>query len=222
MKFLHLYEDVLPAHALPVYLPAGPRALYLREGSAAFSFDDYSQSIEEGGGITGAGEMTIHAGDRETRLWRWELTDPSIPDNDVCLRSAPSATSALKLKMELALDSRFSWLMRLDRVSFPAGGVAWTHLHQGPGIRICRNGSITIDTEGESREYGPDEAWAEKGTAPVFAPTTREDPTTFIRCFLLPKHNKGTSSIRIVLPEDRRKENTQKYHVFSERIVTTV
>lgn len=49
--------------------------------------------------------------------------------------------------------------MRCDRVDFPAGGEALTHVHQGPGIRCRLSGTIRIDAEGQSHSYGPGGAW---------------------------------------------------------------
>ncbi|SFO03629.1 hypothetical protein [Mycetocola miduiensis] len=219
---LMLHEDVLPAHGQPVYLPRGTRAIFVREGSVHLDDDIASQYLSSAHGMVTTGELTIRAGASGARLWRWDLVEPAFADLPQTLRSAPATTSELKLKAAYDLDPRFTWLMRLDSVTFPAGGTAWTHQHQGPGIRICRDGEITIDTEGASSTYGPGEAWSEKGVVPVLAPTTPETSTTFIRCFLLPAHNRGASSFRVVLPEDRDKPNTQKYHVFSERVLSPV
>lgn len=219
---LLLHEDVLPPNAQSVYLPAGDRAIYLREGSAHFDTDTATQHLANAHGIVTSGQLTIRAGAEGARLWRWELVDPGFADRTHTLRSAPTASSQLTLQAQFDLDPRFTWLMRLDSVTFPPGGTAWTHQHQGPGIRICLNGEITIETEGRTSTYGPGEAWSEKGVIPVLAPTTPDESTTFIRCFLLPAHNRGTSSFRVVRPEDRAKPNTQSYHIFSERILDPV
>ncbi|MCU1408935.1 MAG: hypothetical protein JWM23_1015 [Microbacteriaceae bacterium] len=222
---MFLYEDVLPAGTLPVYLPAAPRAIYVRDGGAHFDSDDYSQYIDDGNGITTDGQLTIRVGATDTTLWRWELAggvNGSVDDRDRAFRSAPGTTSQEKLQADLDLDPAFRWLIRLDSVHFPPGGTAWTHMHQGPGVRICLDGEITIETDGASNVYGPGQAWAEKGVLPVLAPTTSESSTTFIRCFVLPQHTRGVSSFRTVLPEDRKKPNTQSYHIFSERFIGPV
>jgi hypothetical protein len=41
----------------------------------------------------------------------------------------------------------------------------------------------------------------------------------FVRCFVLPRAVIGSSSIRIVRPEDRAKPNTQSYRILAERIM---
>jgi quercetin dioxygenase-like cupin family protein len=219
---MFLYEDVLPAGALPVYLPAAPRGIYVKAGGAHFVSDEHTQYLDDGNGITTDGQLTIRAGATETTLWRWELVAGADGPRDRALRAAPSTTSREKLHADLDLDPGFRWLIRLDSVTFPPGGTAWTHMHQGPGVRICLDGEITIDTDAAASVYGPGEAWAEKGVVPVLAPTTSASSTTFIRCFMLPQHNRGVSSFRTVLPEDREKPNTQSYHIFSERLIDPV
>ncbi|MFD0851181.1 hypothetical protein ACFQ07_03065, partial [Actinomadura adrarensis] len=169
-------------------------------------------------GWTGGGELALLGGAEDARVWRWELL-PDQRDGDGTLRSAPHTKSHLLLEREVELDPGFTWLMRCDRVSFPPGGTAWTHVHQGPGIRCCLGGEITIETEGITTVSGPGEAWFERGTSPVLAPTTEHAATTFIRCFLLPRALLGRSSLRYVWPEDADKPKTQRYHVFSERVM---
>ena len=41
------------------------------------------------------------------------------------------------------------WLMRHDRIDFPAGGIAYRHTHPGPGIRYLLSGSVRIESGGE-------------------------------------------------------------------------
>ncbi len=148
---------------------------------------------------------------------RWEVARDD--GGDGLLRGAPHCTSAAKLAAEIDLDPGFGWLMRCDKVSFPKGGIAYTHIHQGPGIRCCLEGRIRIETQGQSHSYGPGEAWFENGSDPVLAPTSEETETTFVRCFILPRGNKGRSSIRYVLREDAAKPKSQRYRVLGERFI---
>jgi len=220
LRTLFLFEDRLPAGSPSVYLPRGDRAVFVRFGSANFVFDTFSQFLWDSSGMTSTDELTIVADEQDVVLWRWELaTGQESAEESYLLRSAPGVATELKLSMTCDLDDRYTWLMRLDTVTFPPGGIALTHLHQGPGIRIVRNGEITIETEGTASRYRAGQAWSEKGVLPVYAPTTEDGPTTFVRCFLLPKQNKGASSIRIVNPNDRGRPNTQSYRILSERIM---
>lgn len=216
---LRLYEDAVPAGAPPVFLPSADRALYLAEGGLTAQYAGGAQAVPTGSAWTGGGETTLLAGEEDARVWRWELHPARLHADDGLPRSAPRVESRLLLEHDVDLDPRFTWLMRCDRVGFPPGGTAWTHVHQGPGIRVCAEGEITIETEGRTTVSGPGEAWFERGSSPVLAPTTKERDTTFVRCFLLPGALLGRSSLRYVLPEDADKPKPQRYHVFCERVL---
>ncbi|MGH7032277.1 MAG: hypothetical protein ACREFL_00935, partial [Stellaceae bacterium] len=97
---------------------------------------------------------------------------------------------------------------------------AYTHLHQGPGIRYCLEGAIAIESEGALHSYREGEAWFESGAAPVLAPTSKDSETRFLRCFILPRQCKGRSSIRYVQPEDAKRPKPQRYKILGERFIT--
>ena len=107
-------------------------------------------------------------------------------------------------------------LMRGDSVAFPPGGCAYTHVHQGPGIRCLIEGGIRIDTHGRSTSYGPGGAWYETGPDPVFAQAAAEVPSRFIRCMILPRALTGKSSIHYVNEEDKAKPKTQTYKIYAD------
>jgi hypothetical protein len=218
---LRLLEDHLPKAGDPVYLPRLSRAIYIVEGDAMVELPSGCAHQAAGSAWIGGEEIGIVAGADGVRLLRWELSPPA-EDNEGTLRAAPQATSTLKLAAEIELDRGFGWLMRCDRVSFPKGGIAYTHVHQGPGIRYCLEGKIRIEVPGHTNSYGPGEAWFENGSDPVLAPTAEDTETTFVRCFILPRANKGRSSIRYVLREDAGKPKTQRYRVLGERFIDPV
>lgn len=218
---LRLYEDRIPARHAPIYLPAMARSLYLVEGGIHVEMPQGAQHVVPGSAWVGDSEVSLMAADDDAVIWRWELL-PASDESAGALRSAPGAQSTCKLEQVVELDPRMQWLMRCDRVQFPPGGVALTHVHQGPGIRCTLSGEIAIETLGQRHVHGPGQAWFELGHAPVLAPTTEAMSTTFIRCFILPRASRGRSSIRFVYPEDARKVNTQKYHVFGERFIELV
>ena len=214
---LRLIEDQLPGGGDPVYLPALNRAVYVIDGDATIETATGCGHQASGSGWLGEAAIGIVPGAAGVRLVRWELTTPAAADT--VLRAAPHAKSETKLAREIELDPGFGWLMRCDKVGFPRGGIAYTHVHQGPGIRYCLEGRIRIETEGRSHFYGPGEAWFEIGHAPVLAPTSEEAETSFVRCFILPRACKGRSSIRYVLKEDAAKPKTQRYRVLGERFI---
>lgn len=214
---LRLLEDRLPGGSDPIYLPAANRVVYVTEGEATIELPDGCSHQASGSAWLGDAPIGIAASTSGARLVRWELV--AALTGDGTFRAAPQAQSETKLAREIELDPGFGWLMRCDRVSFPKGGIAYTHVHQGPGIRYCLEGRITIESEGHRHSYGPGEPWFEIGHEPVLAPTSEETETTFVRCFVLPRACKGRSSIRYVLREDAAKPKTQRYRVLGERFI---
>ena len=152
----------------------------------------------------GAAVSVGHELDDGTSL-QWEL-----------LEEAPA--DAL-LSAEVELDPEVEWLLRLDRVDFPPGGVAYRHTHPGPGIRYLLFGSIRIESGGETHDYGVDEPWFESGPEPVFAAASATEPSAFVRGMLLPREWAGKRTIRYVDPADEEKPKLQRATVFLEQPV---
>jgi quercetin dioxygenase-like cupin family protein len=137
----------------------------------------------------------------------WELTDGDAP-------------AGALLSSEVELDSSTQWLMRCDRVDFQPGGIAYRHVHPGPGIRYLLFGEITIDSEGAVHTYGPGEPWFERGPDPVLATTSEREPSAFARVLLLPVAYEGLRTIRYIDPSDAEKPKTQRAKIFLERPVS--
>jgi hypothetical protein len=153
----------------------------------------------------GAQNAVAHRLENGTSL-HWELLDHAPAD-------------AL-LAAEVDLDPSVEWLMRLDRVDFPPGGIAYRHTHPGPGIRCLLFGSIRIESGGETHEYGPFEPWFESGPEPVFAAAATTEPTAFVRAMLLPEEWRGKRTIRYVDPADEERPKLQRATVFLEKPVS--
>ena len=109
--------------------------------------------------------------------------------------------------------------MRHDRVDFEPGGIAYRHVHPGPGIRYLLFGQISIDSEGAEHVYGPGEPWFERGPDPVLATTAAGEPSAFVRVMLLPAEWEGKRTIRYVDPADADKPKTQRATIFLEQPV---
>jgi quercetin dioxygenase-like cupin family protein len=139
----------------------------------------------------------------------------SGPAHVLCFELVAEATAEAKLSAPVEIDGE--QLIRLDTVSFPPGGVAYRHVHRGPGIRVLLTGEIRIDTEGRSHTYGPLEAWFESGPEPVFAAASQSVPTAFVRCMVLPAELKGKRSLRYVQDEDAEKPKLQEYRIFVDQ-----
>lgn len=215
---LRLFEDQLPAGGDPVFLPALARACYFAAGDLIIDHPSGAARQEQGSAWLGEAPIALLPGPAGARLLRWELVRAGHAHLGL-LHSAPQSGSALKLAAAFELDPGFGWLMRCDEVAFPKGGVAYTHVHQGPGTRVCLEGRIHIEAAGGVSEYGPGEAWFESGAEPVLAPTSVHEPTRFVRCFVLPRGCKGKSSIRYVLAEDAGKPKPQRYKLLAERFI---
>ena len=202
---LRLIEDFLTDRGA-LSLPALPRMLYVVRGT-----------LRIGERVLGAGEtffsedvVTAHAERMGATVWRWELSDPRQP---VAKATPPSAASYTKLVSPLAALAEGELLWRGDSVAFPPGGCAYLHRHQGPGIRSLIEGSLRIDTAGQSHSFEIGDAWFESGPDPVFAQAGSR-PTRFIRVLILPRALIGKSSIQYVNEEDKDKPKTQQYRVF--------
>lgn len=213
---LRQYEDTLkPSTEIESPLPPANRVVYVVKGSVLVGDHDL---YEDQAVLTG-GDTGMRAGEVGATLWRWELVQA---DSETISASGPGAGSAHKLTAAIDTldpgDGR-QWLMRCDSVSFPPGGCAYTHVHQGPGIRCLLHGKIRIDAEGHSTPFEPGEAWFEAGPDPVFAQADAEEPTRFIRCMILPRALKGQSSIRYVLDEDKGKPKTQQYQGYVDEFI---
>lgn len=215
---LRLFEDAIPPSYSPIYLPAATRAIYVIDGDVTVEDATGAQLQRKDTAFVGSGEATLLAGAAGAKLYRWELVESPAPPGK--LRSAPFCSSTEKLAADIELDARIQWLMRCDRVGFPKGGIAYTHVHQGPGVRCVLQGEIRIEVPGHpTHAYGPGQAWLELGHEPVLAPTTDREETEFARCFILPRACRGKSSIRYVKQEDIARPKPQRYAVLAERFI---
>lgn len=204
---LRLYEDTPFAGAEFQLSPGTPRALYISAGRAVVNAVDLSEDE----GLVSTDALNVQIGDEGATIWRWEIASSSDEISSI------SERGKLRLSGKINPENiAQELLMRLDSVAFPADGSALLHTHQGPGIRCLREGTIRIDTEGQSSSYCPGGAWFEGGSEPVFAKTARDKPSRFIRAMVLPRALLGASSIRYVNEEDRNKPKSQSYRVFSE------
>lgn len=207
---LRLHTDRLSPKSA-VEMPAGNRVVYVREGDAIVRAGGQAAGLGADSAWYGRDAATVTAGAAGAMLLRWELMrevfEPGGP-------TVAGVTSALTLSRPIALEERGGYLMRCDRVDFPPGGIAYTHVHRGPGIRCLLAGGIRVEVNGEGHDIAPGGAWFEAGPDPVLALASRSVPTAFARVMILPRELKGKSSIRYVKPEDADKPKLQSYRVF--------
>ena len=198
--YLALLEDRLEEGAR-LSLPRCHRIIYVVSGSVSVD----TTAVGENAAYHCATACVV-AANAATRLWRWELArlDPA---------GDPSAPGALKLSRAVDVAAGGA-LLRCDRVDFPPKGVAYTHTHQGPGIRVLLRGKFRVETGGETLVVAPGEAWFERGPDPVYAESIVDEPTSFVRVMILPKGLLGKTSIRYVKPEDQARPKSQTYTIF--------
>jgi quercetin dioxygenase-like cupin family protein len=111
------------------------------------------------------------------------------------------------------------WVLRCDRIDFPPGGIAYRHVHPGPGIRRILHGALTIDREGDARTYRAGESWLEGADDPVVATASATEETAFVRVLLLPAEWAGKRTIRYLDPDDDEKPKLQSATVLLEHPV---
>ncbi len=208
---LRLIEEFLTDQGA-LSLPALPRMLYVVRGSLTVG----QRVLGQGEVLFGEDGITAHAEATGATLWRFELADPRQP---AAKATNSGVISWPKLAVPLAALAGGELLWRGDSVAFPAGGCAYLHRHQGPGIRCLIEGTLRIDTAGHSHTYEIGDAWFESGPEPVFA-QAGERPTRFIRVMILPLALEGKSSIQYVNEEDKAKPKTQQYRVFVDAPLT--
>ena len=207
---LRLYEDVLSsAENVEFRLAPLPRFVFVVQGRATID----GETLNAGEAWQGEGAITIKPGPAGVSVWRWELTRG---DQGSTVAAAPGMITHEKLTAFLETLPKGELLMRGDSVAFPPGGCAYTHVHQGPGIRCQIEGGIRIDTHHRSTSYGPGGAWYEAGPDPVFAQADEDKPSRFIRVLILPLTLKGKSSIQYVNEEDKAKPKSQQYKIYAD------
>lgn len=202
---LQLVEDFLTDRGV-LDLPATPRMIFVVRGSAIIG----TGMLGKGEAWHGEGAVTVRAGETGATIWRWEL---SFDGEAAPLGDRKGVFSREKLKASLETLPEGALLWRGDSVAFPAGGVAYLHRHQGPGIRCVIDGEFRVDINGHANTYGVGEAWFESGPEPVFAQAA-DRPTRFIRVMILPRALIGKSSIQYVNEDDRMRPKLQQYRVF--------
>lgn len=109
------------------------------------------------------------------------------------------------------------WIVRCDRVDFPPGGIAYRHVHPGPGIRRLLFGELTIDAPDGTRTYHVGESWYEGADHPVLASASMTEDTAFVRVMLLPAEWEGKRTIRYLDPADEERPKLQRATIFFER-----
>ncbi len=201
---LRLYEDVL-ANDAALALPGRPRMIYVVHGAITVG----DQNLQDDAAFGSEQDVICTADRAGATLWRWELA----AEGEASATGGKGVVSREKLSARLDTMPKGAVLLRGDSVAFPAGGCAYLHRHQGPGIRCLLHGGIRIDTKGHSTSYGPGGAWYESGPEPVFAQAA-DAPTRFVRVMILPMAYLARSSVEYLREDDKAKPKSQSYKIF--------
>lgn len=214
---LRLFCDRLGARAaLSTPLPAENRVIYVADGMATVSAGGTAATLAANSAFHARAETAVAAGADGARLLRYELVAAPAADG----RAAGEAVSSeLLLDAALTLDKADGYLMRCDRVDLPPGGIAYTHTHQGAGIRCLLAGGFNVKVDSETKTIAPGEPWFEAGPDPVLAWAPDDRPGQFSRVMILPRALKGRSSLSYVDANDADKPKLQKYTVFVDAFI---
>ena len=212
---LRLHTDRLEPKA-EIRLGRCNRVVYVRDGDAIVRAGAHAAGLAANSAWYGGDAVALTAGAAGATLLRWELAADSAAPGGL---TGPGVSSSITLAHAVELGQLDGHLMRCDRVDFPPGGIAYTHVHRGPGIRCLLAGSIRVEVSGTAHDIAPGGAWFEAGPDPVLALASKTGPTAFARVMILPRELQGRSSIRYVKPEDADKPKLQTYRIFVDEII---
>lgn len=216
---LRVYTDVFTGKAtLSAPLPGSNRGIYVADGMATIRDDRGGATLSENSAWFSTGDTTVTAGADGARLLRYELVKGGTADADG-FAQGDGVTSIHKLSAAVDLEPGDGYLWRCDRVDIPPSGIAYTHVHQGPGIRCLLEGGFKVETGGETHVIAAGEPWFEAGPVPVLAYAPDDKPGNFSRTMILPRALKGKSSISYVNEEDKDKPKRQKYTIFLDEFI---
>jgi hypothetical protein len=215
---LRLLRDVLPSGGRTSFSAVRlGRIVYLVDGSGMVSFEGGRVDLRPNEAQFIACPVSLDAGSAGATLLRWELVSHSDRKHSEGTERETGAKIELEAPISLPAEE---FLMRCDRVDFPPGGVAYTHVHRGPGIRCLLHGEITVTVHDELKRISPQESWFEAGPDPVFAAASETQPTAFVRVMILPSEIQGKSSITYINEEDLAKPKSQQYTIFVDQLLS--
>ena len=209
--FLRLTIDRLaPGAAQAATLPAAIRACYIADGMASFRTDGVASTASANSVFFATGALDVSGGKDGAVILRYELH-----------RAGGFTPGEVALEAGLDLADADGYLLRCDKVELPPGGIAYTHTHQGGGIRCLTEGQFNVQVGGKTTLIEKFGAWFEAGPDPVYGWAPDDRPGHFSRVMILPRRLKGKSSIRYENPGDADKPKPQKYTIFLDEFIKT-
>ncbi len=214
-----IIDRLAPRAALARKLAAANRVLHVAQGSATVTASGVAATLAANSGWFHGGAIDVAAGADGAVVLRYELHPMPLADDGIA--TGAGVDSALTIEATLDLDDAEGYLMRCDKVELPPGGIAYTHTHQGGGVRCLLEGGFNVTVDGKTKVIAPYEAWYEAGPDPVYAWAPDDKPGHFSRVMILPRRLQGQSSIRYVDAADADKPKPQKYTIFVDAFIDT-
>jgi len=202
---LRIYQDHFTEEA-EAKLPAERRIIYCVAGGAEIIDSARTEIIASEGAWFSTQTVTVRGMDEGARLWRWELVTPDAPFEEI---EGEGIRSRMAGDFQIEIDTSIKRLMRLDRVSFPLGGEAFTHVHAAPGVRCQLEGNLLLESGGHRFRVWPGDPWVEHGPDSVYSKASAHQLSSFVRVMIVPEAYRGRSTITYVRAEDLEKPKSQ-------------
>ena len=183
MYTLRALHDYLPAGVILDPIEVQHAIIYVLEGAAEVN----GEKVTADTASYAMDIVHIKALDKDTTIWRFELTPDDAP---LVYAKGEGVRSVLKMRRTVKmfeLMPRQKWLFRLDSIYDNLGSTG-LHSHPGSGIRCLLSGNLhvrgTLGEESDNVNCG--DCWYEEGCYPIVSTTWGEIPTAFLRAMVLP------------------------------------
>ena len=206
-----------PKGAISHPLPPMYRCIYVAEGLLTATAGNAVATLAANSAWLHTSPTKLAAGTAGAVALRWELVRLPQPDHGMAI--GEEVASEVLADATVTLADPGGYLLRCDKVELPKGGIAYTHTHQGPGIRCLLDGAFNVKVHGKTTAIAKHEAWFEAGPDAVYAWAPDDQPAAFARVMILPRALKGKSSIRYVNAEDSDKPKPQRYTIFLDEFI---
>jgi quercetin dioxygenase-like cupin family protein len=194
---LRLTEDrIKPDVGYASPLPALNRILYVLRGHLTAKIGGKDLRTSENHALFSRGEVEAAAGPNGATVLRYEL----VTAGAAALNGEPGVASTVLLETPITLERSESCLMRCDRVDFAPRDIAPRHRHKGGGTRCLIAGQLEVRVGDHVETYKPGQAWFESGSEQVYAVSSPDGPTAFIRVSTFPRAILGQPSLDLRRP----------------------
>ena len=192
--------------------------VYCVEGAVTLEAAGAAKTLGADQAWYGPAAVVATAGPQGALVWRWEIL-PAPGQHDGRLFDA-GITSRDAGHYRIEREPGDHYLIRCDRVNFPPGGEALTHVHAAPGVRCLLQGMFYLDTGGHQMVLTPGSTWLELGPEEVYARASDDEAASFVRVMIIPREYRGRSTITYTRAEDQDKPKSQQYQRYFDEEIT--